>query len=234
MKEKLLPSYNLDLRNVMQHSHTVERPVKVTNFHEKIYEFSKKPVWTLGNQSKEYSAKLIPFERVKRIVEKMNQITSLQEVLTKIMIDGTVNMIIYIDFKETEPVKINTQYGIKKKQEVIEYDNLYRDQIKFTLCNAHIDSIAKNGVYKPQYVKVNIFNDKYLKKTAATVIKESAAQIEIKEVQKTTTFQNVSFRQETLNFFEPSLFRKICKRRAQPVGVFIVCSNWSSKPLVNN
>ena len=162
--EKYYPSYNLDLLNVMQHSHTVDRPVKVANFHEKIYEFSKKPVWTLGNQSKEYSAKLIPFETVKRIVEKMNQITSLQEVPTKIMIGGTVNMIIYIDLKEAEPVKINTQYGIKKKQEVIEYDNSYRDQIKFTLCNAHIDSIAKNGVYKPQYVKVNSFNDKYLKK----------------------------------------------------------------------
>ena len=142
MKEKPLPSYNLDLRNVMQHSHTVDRAVKVTNSHEKIYEFSKKPVWTFGNQSKEYSAKLIPFERVKRIVEKMNQITSLQEVPTKIMIGGTVNMIIYIDLKEAEPVKINTQYGIKKKQEVIEYDNSYRHQIKFTLCNAHIDSIA--------------------------------------------------------------------------------------------
>ena len=167
MKEKPLPSYNLDLRSVMQHSHTVDRPVKVTNFHEKNYEFSKKPVWTLGNQSEEYSAKLMSFERVKRIVEKMNQITSLQEVPTKIMIGGTVNMIIYIDLKETEPVKINTQYGIKKKEEVIEYDNSYRDQIKFTLCNAHIDSIAKNGVYKPQYIKVNIFNDKYLKKNSS-------------------------------------------------------------------
>ena len=100
---------------MIQHSHTVGRPVKITNFQENVYKFNKKSVWTLGNQSKEYLTKLIPFERVKGILEKMNQITSLQEVPTKIRIDETINIIIYIDLKEAEPVKINTQYGIKNK-----------------------------------------------------------------------------------------------------------------------
>ena len=177
---------------MIQHSHTVGRPVKITNFQENVYKFNKKPVWTLENQSKEYLTKLIPFERVKGILEKMNQITSLQEVPTKIRIDETINIIIYIDLKEAEPVKINTQCGIKNKLEIIEYDNSYGDKIKFTLCNAHNDSIDKNGVYKPQYVNVNSFNEKYLKTTATTVIKESGAEIEIKEFQ-TTTFENFHF-----------------------------------------
>ena len=118
MKEKPLVSYNLDLYNVMQHAHTVDRPVKITHFHEKIDEFNKKPLLTLGSQSKGYSTKLIPFERVKGIVEKMNHITSLQEVATKISLGQTINVIVYIDLKKAEPVKINNQCGIKKKQNV--------------------------------------------------------------------------------------------------------------------
>lgn len=67
----------------------------------------------LGNQAKvEYSTKLISFETVK--VQKMNHITSLYEVATKVSIGETVNMIVYIDLKEVEPIEINTQYGIKK------------------------------------------------------------------------------------------------------------------------
>ena len=67
----------------------------------------------LGNQPKvEYSTKLISFERVK--VQKMNHITSLHEAATKVSIGETVNMIVYIDLKEVEPIEINTQYGIKK------------------------------------------------------------------------------------------------------------------------
>ena len=222
----------------MQHAHMVDRPVKITNFHENIDEFNEKSVLTLGNQPKvEYATKLILFETVKGNVEKMNHTTSLQEVATKISIGETVNVMVYIDLKEAEPVKINIQYGIKKKQEVIEYDNSYSDHIKLTLWNAHIDhidSIAKSGVYKLQSVNVNSFNGKYLTTTAATVIKESEAEIEIKEVQTTTTFDNVSFPPETLNLFEPSHFCKKCKRKTQPIGVFVVCSNCSSKSLVKN
>ena len=65
VKENQLVSYNPDSYNIMQHVRTVDRPVKNTNFREKIDEFSKKPVLALGNQSKvEYSIKLIPFETV--------------------------------------------------------------------------------------------------------------------------------------------------------------------------
>ena len=73
VKENQLVSYNPDSYNIMQHVRTVDRPVKNTNFREKIDEFSKKPVLALGNQSKvEYSIKLIPFETVTWILEKMN------------------------------------------------------------------------------------------------------------------------------------------------------------------
>ena len=105
VKEKPLVIYNSVLYNVMQHAHMVDRPVKITNFHENIDEFNEKSVLTLGNQSKvEYATKLIPFEKVKGIVEKMNHTTSLQEVATKISIGETVNVMVYIDLKEAEPV----------------------------------------------------------------------------------------------------------------------------------
>ena len=135
----------------------------------------------------------------------MSNITSLHAVATKISIGETVNVIAYIDLKEAQPVKINTQDGIQEKQEVIAYDNSYSGHIRLTLWNAHIDSIAKNGVSKLQGVNVNSFNGKDLATTAATVIKESEVQIVIKT---TTTFENVSFPQETLKLFEPSHFCK--------------------------
>ena len=147
----------------------------------------------------------------------MNHITSLHEVATKISIGETVDVIVYIDLRQAEPVTINTQYGIKKEQ-VIPHDNSYSRKIKLTLWNAHIDSIAKNGVYKLQCAKGNSLNGKYLTTT------EALADIEIKEVQTSSTFENVSFLPETLNLFQPSHFCKECKRKTQPIGVFVISS----------
>ena len=55
-----------DLYNLMQQAHTVDRPVRIKNFNEKIDEFNDKPVLTLGQQSRvQYSTRPIPFEHVK-------------------------------------------------------------------------------------------------------------------------------------------------------------------------
>ena len=68
VKKKPLASYNSDLYNVMQHAHMIDRPVKITNFHEKIDEFNEKPLLTLGNQLKvEYSTKMIPLKQLKEL-----------------------------------------------------------------------------------------------------------------------------------------------------------------------
>ena len=93
------------------------------------------------------------------MVEKLNHITTLHEAVTKISFTETVSVIVYIDLKEAKPVKINNQHGIKKNQKVIAYDNSYSDHIKLTLWNVHIDSIAKNGVYRLQSVKVKLPNN---------------------------------------------------------------------------
>lgn len=82
-------------------------------------------------------------------------------------------MIVCIDLKQAKTVKTNTKYGIKKKQEIMAYDNSYSDHIKLILWNVRIDFIAKNGVCRLQNVKVNSSNGKYLTAIAATVIKES-------------------------------------------------------------
>ena len=143
-------------------------------------------------------------------------------------------MIVCIDLKQAKTVKTNTKYGIKKKQEIMAYDNSYSDHIKLILWNVHIDFIAKNGVCGLQNVNVNSSNGKYLTAIAATVIKESQAEIEIKEVQTTTAFENVSFPPDNLNLFEPSHFCQKCKRKVQPSGVFVICSNCSSEAFVRN
>ena len=61
--------------NATQQAHTVDRPVRITNFHEKIDESNDKPVLTSGQQSRvQYSTRPIPFEHVKGIVEKIYHI----------------------------------------------------------------------------------------------------------------------------------------------------------------
>ena len=108
VKEKPLVCYNPDLYNLMQQAHTFDRSVRITNFYEKI-DFNDKPVLTLGQQSRvQYSTRLIPFEHVKRIVEKMNHITSLHEVATKISVGEIVNVIAYIYLNNAETITINT------------------------------------------------------------------------------------------------------------------------------
>ena len=219
----------------MQQAHTVDRPVRITNFHEKIDEFNDKPVLTLGQQSRvQYSARPIPFEHIKRIVEKINHMTSLHEVATKISVGEMVNVIAYIDVNNAEPITVNTQYGVKKKLEAIAYDDSLSDHIKLTLWNTHVHSISESEVYKFQCLKVNSFNGKYLTTTTATVIKQSKTDIQVKDIQTTSTFENVIFPPESLNLFEQSHFCKKCKRRGQAIGVFVTCTNCSSKSLLKN
>ena len=218
----------------MQQAHTVDRPVKITNFHEKIDAFNDKPVLTLGQQSRvHYSTRPIPFEHVKGIVEKMNHITSLHEVAIKISAGEMVNVIVYIELNNAEPITVYTQYGVKKKLEAIACDDSFSDHIKLTLLNTHVNSISESGVYKFQCFKQNSFNRKYLTRTTATVIKQPRTDIQVKDIQTTSTFENVIFPPETLNLFEQSHFCKKSKRRAQAIGVFVTCTNCSSKSLLN-
>ena len=143
-----------------------------------------------------------------------------------------VNATAYIDLSNAESITVNTQYGVKKKLEAIAYDDSFSDHTKSTPWNTHINSISENGFYKLQCLKVNSFNGKYLTTTTATVINQSKADIQVKDIQTTSTFENVIFPPETLNFFEQSHFCKKCKRRAQAIGVFVTCTNCSSKSLL--
>ena len=145
-----------------------------------------------------------------------------------------VNATAYIDLSNAESITVNTQYGVKKKLEAIAYDDSFSDHIKFTPWNTHIHSISESGAYKLQCLKVSSFNGKYLTTTTATVIKPSKADIQVKDIQTKSTFENVIFPPETLNLFEQSHFCKKCKRRAQAIGVFVTCTNCSSKSLLKN
>ena len=169
-----------------------------------------------------------------RIVEKMNHVTLLHEVATKISVGEMVSVIVYIDLNNAEPITVNTQYGVKKKLETKAYNDSFSDHIKLILMNTHINSISESGVYKLQCLKVNSFNGKYLTTTTATGINQSKTDIQVKDIQTTSTFENVIFPPETLNLFEQSHFCKKCKRRAQTIGVFVTCTNCSSKSLLKN
>ena len=142
-----------------------------------------------------------------------------------------VNVIAYIDLNNAESITVNTQYGLKKKLEAITYGDSFRNHIKLTLWNTHVNSISENGVSKLQCLKVNSFNGKYLKATTATVIKQSKTDIQVKDIQTTSTFENAIFPPETLNLFEQSHF---CKRRAPATGMFVTYTNCSSKSLLKN
>ena len=164
----------------------------------------------------------------------MDRVTSLHEVATKISVGEMVNVIAYIDLNNAESITVNTQYGLKKKLEAITYGDSFRNHIKLTLWNTHVNSISENGVSKLQCLKVNSFNGKYLTATTATVIKQSKTDIQVKDIEATSTFENVIFPPETLNLFEQSHFCKKCKRRTQDIGVFVTCTNCSSKSFLKN
>ena len=164
----------------------------------------------------------------------MNHITSLYEVATKISVVEMVNVIANIDLNNAEPIILNTQHGVKKKLEAIAYDYSFSDHIKLTLWNAHLNSISESGVYKLQCLNVNSFNGKYLTTTTATVIKMSKTGSQVKDIQTSSTFENVIFLPETLNLFEQYNFCKKFKIRAQAIGVFLTCTNCSSKSLLKN
>ena len=230
--EKSLVCYNPDLYNLMQQTHNVERPVRITNFHKKIDELNDKSALILDQQSRlQYSTRPIPLEHGKGIVERMIHITSLHEVETKISVGKMVNVLAYIDLNNAEPFTVNTQYGVKKKLEAIAHGDSFSDHIKLTLWSTHVNSISENGVYKLQCLKVNSFNGKYLTTTTATVIKQSKTDIQVKDIQTTSTFENAIFPPETLNLFGQSHF---CKRRAPATGMFVTYTNCSSKSLLKN
>ena len=132
----------------------------------------------------------------------MNRVKSLHEVATKISVGEMANVIAYIDLNNAEPITVNTQYDVKKKLEAITYGDSFRNHIKLTLWNTHVNSISENGVSKLQCLKVNSFNGKYLTATTATVIKQTKTYIQVKDIQATSTFENVIFPPETLNLFE--------------------------------
>ena len=144
------------------------------------------------------------------------------------------NVIAYIDLTNAESITVNTQYDVKKKLEAIAYDDSFSDHIKLILWNTHVNSISESGVYKLQCLKVNSFNGKYLTTTTAIVIKQSKTDIQVKDIQTTSTSENVIFPPETLNLFEQFHFCKKCKRRAQAIGVFVTCTKCSSKSLLKN
>ena len=66
------------------------------------------------------------------------------------------------------------------------------------------------------------------------MVKQSKTDIQVKDIQTTSTFENVKFPPETLNLFEQFHFCKKFKRRAEAIGVFITCTNCSSKSLLKN
>ena len=84
---------------------------------------------------------------------------------------------------------------VKKKLEAVACDDSFSDHIKLTIWNTHVNSISESGVYKLQCLKVNSFNEKYLTTTTATttVIKQSKADIQVKDIQTTKPFENLIF-----------------------------------------
>ena len=99
-----------------------------------------------------------------------------------------------------------------------------------TISNLHCGMPTLTVLLKMEFTSFKVlkseqFQGIYLTTTASTVIKESEAEIEIKEVQTTTTFENALF---------DSHFCKKCKRKPQQIGIFAICSNCSSISLVKN
>ena len=164
---------------------------------------------TLGEQAKvEYSTKNIPFNKVKLVVDKLNAVTSLHDVANKISIEERVNVVGYINQSNPQVEPIQTKYRMKRKKEVIIYDNACSESVRLTLWNAFIDTVSKDGVYIMQDLRLKSYEGKYLTTIATTVVKESDAVIEKKNFTAPNSFDTVQFPPEIINIFQEAHFCK--------------------------
>lgn len=231
-KETPIVSYNTALHSIYETALTTDKVLKVINFKNNFDEFKERDIITLGEPSHvEYSNKELPFEKVKNVAYKMNTITPLQEVVSKVCVDEMVNVLVFADTEDSKVQEITTRFGIRKKKDVFLSDASFNENVKLTLWNDHVDSIKEDGVYKLQDVRVKSYNGKYLTTTANTAIKKSEEVIAKKELSKIVD-KEVLFPAETISQFERAHFCKKCGHRGTSSTIFLLCDHCSSKSLL--
>lgn len=231
-KETPIVSYNTTLHSIYETAHTTDKVLKVINFKNHFDDFKEREVLTLGEPSRvEYSNKELPFEKVKNAAYKMNTITPLQEVISKVCVDEMVNVLVFANTEESKVQEITTKFGIRKKKDVYLSDESFHENVKLFFWNDHVDSIKEDGAYKLQDVRVKSYNGKYLTTTGNTIIKRSDEVIAKKELCKIVD-EEVVFPAEAISQFEIAHFCNKCGRRGTSSTIFLLCDHCNSKSLM--
>jgi len=103
----------------------------------------------------------IPFEKVKALLNKCNNFTSLRDVITQECVNEIVNVNVYVQLENSEIVDVTTKYCVKKKRDVSIYDESFNGVVKLTSWNAkQIDLIKHSVTYKISELRVHYFDGK--------------------------------------------------------------------------
>ena len=91
--EKSLMSYNPSLHDVMSKAKVMDKPVKISNFKERIDDFTQNQLITLTSQSSiEYSQMSIPTSEVHNIVQRYNLFSTIADINNKLCVEELVNV----------------------------------------------------------------------------------------------------------------------------------------------
>ena len=230
--EKTVISYNPNLHNIMENAQLADKPVRLLNFMEVSDEADSSSYIKLGDRSQaQYSPAVLPFEKVKPLIENCQVVSSVDQVMTRICVGEMVNMIVFVELSGSKVEEISTRYGIKKKKDVFIYDESCQENVRMTIWNNHITSFECSGVYSIRDIKVNSFNGKYLTTTASSVVKSSNTNIRRREIMKVDA-KTIRLPADTLDVFEKAHFCKKCNRKAVPTGKFVQCESCHATSLL--
>ena len=212
----------------------LDKPVKLSNYTEKLDEFTTKPLLMLASRSSIlYSEKNIPYNKVKGVVEKINSFSPLSEI-ANMSVEEMVNVAAYVEIANTQVIELTTRYGPRKKRDVMLYDDTIQGYVKLCIWSKFVESIPESGTYKFLDLRLKSFGEKYLTTTNSTVIEKSDISIAKQDVEtKNDVNLKVPFPASSINLFEKVHFCNKCFRKALPKGLFVLCDFCGSKSLLN-
>lgn len=207
-----------------------DAPIKLSNYVDKVDEFNNCQVLTLVDRSTaEFSTHDIPFEKVRHKLEKLNTFLTLQEIVSNVPPEDSVNCIAYASLSNN-PEEINTKYGRKMKRDILLSDD--SAQLKMTLWNNQIDLVQSEGNFKFKELRVKVYNGlKYLTSTTLTVIIPAPATFAPPTQSIECDTAVVTFPAKTIDHFEINYFCLKCNFKAVVDGEFLICSQCTSESL---
>ena len=123
-EELNIVSYNERLHGTMEAARSKDKPLKFEQFCEHHDEFKNQKVLKLHEGTAvSYSKANIPFDSVKKNLSQVNKLTTIKSIHERSSIDEYVNVVAHAVLDSNGVQDMTTKFGMKKKREVLLYDD---------------------------------------------------------------------------------------------------------------